>query len=42
MAHMIKKHLSTMAHMSPEEFAEYEAAIVFDAKTQTQMARLLK
>jgi len=32
MAHMIKKHLSTMAHMSPEEFAEYEAAIVFDAK----------
>ncbi len=32
MAHMLKKHLSTMAHMSPEEFAEYEAAIVFDAK----------
>ena len=32
MAHMLKKHLSTMAHMSPEEFAEYEAAIVFGAK----------
>lgn len=28
MAHRLKKHLSTMAHMSPEEFAEYEAANV--------------
>lgn len=28
MAHRLKKHLSTMAHMSPEEFAEYEATIV--------------
>ena len=32
MAHRLQKHLSTMAHMSPEEFAEYEAAIVFDAE----------
>ncbi len=32
MAHRLKKHLSTMAHMSPEEFAEYEAAILVDAK----------
>jgi membrane protease subunit (stomatin/prohibitin family) len=32
MAYRLKKHLSTMAHMSPEEFAEYEAAIVVDAE----------
>lgn len=32
MAHRLKKHLSTLAHMSPEEFAEYEAAIVVDAE----------
>lgn len=32
MAHKLKKHLSTMAHMSPEEFVEYEAAIVVDAE----------
>lgn len=32
MAHRLKKHLSTMAHMSPEEFAEYEAAIVNNAE----------
>lgn len=32
MSHRLKKHLSTMAHMSPEEFAEYEAAIVVDAE----------
>ena len=32
MAHRLQKHLSTMAHMSPEEFAEYEAAIVVDAE----------
>ena len=30
MAHRLQKHLSTMAHMSPEEFAEYEAGIVID------------
>lgn len=30
MAYRLKKHLSTMAHMSPEEFAEYEAAIIID------------
>lgn len=30
MAHRLKKHLSTMAHMTPEEFAEYEAAIIVD------------
>ncbi|MDR1068809.1 MAG: hypothetical protein LBL36_06175, partial [Clostridiales Family XIII bacterium] len=27
MAHKLQKHLSEMAHMSPEEFAEYEAAL---------------
>lgn len=32
MAHSLKKHLSTMAHMSPEEFTKYEAAIVVDAE----------
>ena len=32
MAHKLKKHLSTMAHMSPKEFAEYEASIVIDAE----------
>jgi hypothetical protein len=32
MAHRLKKHLSTMAHMSPEEFAKYEATIVVDAE----------
>ncbi len=32
MAHRLKKHLSTMAHMSPEEYAEYVAAIVVDAE----------
>ena len=34
MALRLKKHLSTMAHMSPEEFAEYEAeaASVIDAE----------
>jgi len=32
MAHRLKTHLSIMAHMSPEKFAEYEAAIVVDAK----------
>ena len=30
MSHRLKKHLSKMAHMTPEEFAEYEAAIVVD------------
>lgn len=32
MAHKLQNHLSTMAHMSPEEFAEYEAAVVIDSK----------
>jgi hypothetical protein len=32
MAHRLKKHLSTMAHMSPEEFAKYEATIVVDVE----------
>lgn len=31
MANKLKNHLSSMAHMSPEEFAEYEASIVIDA-----------
>ena len=30
MTHKLKKHLSTMAHMSPEEFVEYESAITVD------------
>ena len=32
MAHRLKKHFSTLAHMSPEEFAEHEAALVIDAE----------
>lgn len=32
MAQRFQKHLSAMAHMSPKEFAEYEAAIVIDAE----------
>lgn len=32
MAHRLKKHLSTLAHMSPEEYAKYDAAIVVDAE----------
>lgn len=32
MAHRLKKQLSTMAHMSPKEYAEYEAAIVIDSE----------
>ena len=32
MAHRLQKHFSTMAHMTPAEFAEYEAAIVVDAE----------
>lgn len=31
MAHRLQNHLSTMAHMSPDEFAKYEASIVIDA-----------
>ena len=30
MAQRLKKHLSTLARMSPEEYAEYEASIVFE------------
>ena len=30
MAHKLQKHFSNLAHMSPAEFAEYEAAIVID------------
>lgn len=32
MAHKLKKHFSMMAHMSPEEYAKYEAAITVDEK----------
>lgn len=35
MAHRLKEHLSTMAHMSPKEFAEYEAAIIIDEEAAT-------
>lgn len=30
MAHKLQKHLSALAHMTPEEYAKYEAAIVVD------------
>ncbi len=30
MAHKLKKHLSTLAHMSPEDYTDYVAAIVVD------------
>lgn len=32
MSRRLQKHLSTLAHMSPEEFSEYEAAIVIDTE----------
>lgn len=32
MAHRLKRHLSTLAHMSPEEYEKYEAAIVVDTE----------
>jgi len=32
MAHKLKKHLSKMANMSPEEYAEYEATIDIDTE----------
>lgn len=32
MAHRLKKHLSTLAHMTPEEYADYEAAIDIDTE----------
>ena len=32
MAHRLKNHLSKMAHMSPEKFAQYEATIDIDAE----------
>lgn len=32
MAQKLQKHLSTLAHMSPDEFAKYEASIVVDAE----------
>jgi len=32
MAHRLKSHLSTLAHMSPEEFAVYEASIAIDVE----------
>ncbi len=44
MSHKLKKHLSTMAHMSPEEFAEYEAAIVADdinSDTDSEMVEVV-
>ncbi len=28
MAHKLKRHLSTLAHMSPEEYSQYEASLV--------------
>jgi hypothetical protein len=36
MATKLQKHLSTMAHMTPEEFAEYEAAIVVDTENSDE------
>jgi len=32
MAHRLKKHLSTMAHMSPKEFAEYDSSIIINTE----------
>jgi hypothetical protein len=36
MAHRLQKHLSNLAHMSPEEFVEYEAAIAINAEDVTE------
>ena len=35
MAHRLKKHLSMLAHMSPEEYSKYEAATVIDLEEET-------
>lgn len=32
MAHRLKRHLSTLAHMSPEEYEKYVATVVIDAE----------
>ena len=32
MAHRLQKHLSKLAHMSPEEYAAYEASIIVDVE----------
>lgn len=32
MSHRLKKHLSMLAHMSPEQYAKYEAAVVIDTE----------
>jgi DNA-directed RNA polymerase subunit M/transcription elongation factor TFIIS len=32
MAHRLQEHLSTLAHMSPEKYTEYEAAIAIDSE----------
>ncbi len=37
MAHKLKKHLSNLAHMTPEEYAAYEASIVIDADEATEV-----
>lgn len=44
MSHKLQKHLSEMAHMSPAEFAEYEAAnaIAIDAKDYVIDAELVE
>lgn len=35
MAHRLQKHLSTLAHMTPEEYAKYESSIVLDEEDTT-------
>jgi hypothetical protein len=42
MSHKLQKHLSTMAHMTPEEFAEYEASIVIDAEDTLTQSELVE
>lgn len=41
MAYRLQKHLSTMAHMSPEEFAKYEASIDIDVDESVTVDKMI-
>ena len=42
MALRLKKHFSTMAHMSPDEFAEYEASLVVEVEESAEDEEIVK
>jgi hypothetical protein len=41
MAYRLQKHLSTLAHMSPEEFAKYEASIDIDVDESVTVDKMI-